>query len=315
MPANRKGFTLMEWLVVLAVLGILVAVAVPVFTGFLADSRLRADQATLSLLNRATQNYGQTVSSGHPDVFQGLETDASRMDTLVEAGFLDRVAVPQVPGAAFRWETGKQQWVYEGSLPGEGTGERYVFSEMELDGFSRTGQWEARGDGFYSGFGQLFIENPRSSYVIESVAALGEGFFSGGLSGGYGIFFETTLDGSGRDTGYVLQLDRNYAGGEVVIRPREAGSESSPVLRMSHASHPDIIPADKDDPWWTEEHTVVIEVTDPGTQEGKKELRVSIDGEVLVESFEIQAVPDSAENHTGYRSWHAGTLYREMRIR
>lgn len=44
---KQKGFTLMEMLIVLAVMVILVAVSVPVFTHQLDDSKLAADEANL----------------------------------------------------------------------------------------------------------------------------------------------------------------------------------------------------------------------------------------------------------------------------
>ena len=44
---NKKGFTLAELLVVIAILAVLIAIAIPVFTGMVADARLRVNQANI----------------------------------------------------------------------------------------------------------------------------------------------------------------------------------------------------------------------------------------------------------------------------
>lgn len=44
---NRKGFTLAELLIVVAIIAVLVAIAIPVFTSQLHKSRVAADQANL----------------------------------------------------------------------------------------------------------------------------------------------------------------------------------------------------------------------------------------------------------------------------
>ena len=50
---NKKGFTLAELLVVIAILAILIAIAIPVFTGMVADARLRVNQANIRSVRAA----------------------------------------------------------------------------------------------------------------------------------------------------------------------------------------------------------------------------------------------------------------------
>lgn len=44
---NKKGFTLAELLVVVAIIGILVAISVPIFTSKLEDARVATDEANM----------------------------------------------------------------------------------------------------------------------------------------------------------------------------------------------------------------------------------------------------------------------------
>lgn len=45
---NKKGFTLAELLVVVAIVGILVAISIPVFTAQLTKARIATNQANMS---------------------------------------------------------------------------------------------------------------------------------------------------------------------------------------------------------------------------------------------------------------------------
>jgi len=54
---NKKGFTLVELIVVIAVLGILAGIAVPRYSGIQDRARTRADEANLKILNNAIEIY------------------------------------------------------------------------------------------------------------------------------------------------------------------------------------------------------------------------------------------------------------------
>jgi type IV pilus assembly protein PilA len=54
---NRKGFTLIELIVVLAVLAIITAIAVPRFAGVQEQARIDADYSSGSLIGKAAEIY------------------------------------------------------------------------------------------------------------------------------------------------------------------------------------------------------------------------------------------------------------------
>ncbi len=106
---NKKGFTLAELLVVVAIVGILVAISIPVFTAQLGKARVATNQANLRAAKAAavseylttegektddTKIYTYTVSTGTLETGDKTKSaDAVTMDSVSKSATYTHIAV------------------------------------------------------------------------------------------------------------------------------------------------------------------------------------------------------------------------------
>jgi prepilin-type N-terminal cleavage/methylation domain-containing protein len=307
----RKGFTLIEIIVVIAILSIISGIAIPAVFRFIDNARIAADQANLQTLNSATIVYSYDIKVINNDIFAGIQLDNERMQQLVAHKTLESAIIPLQRNAQFCWNVNNQIWLNSLLEVAEKSWTSYLFGSMNLNDYRKTYTWSKSDAGFYSNYGLLFIDNNRSAYEIVTKAKLGAGDYSAGTSGGFGILFDTSLTNDNKDTGYILQIDRGFGG--VIIRKRENGSEKSPILTIKNAQN-SLIPSNKTDAWWTTEHEIKLQVDNVAGQNGKKTLTITIDNTQIVDSFAFDSSIDAANSFTGFRSWQAGTTYKELSI-
>lgn len=91
---EEKGFTLTELIVVLAIIAILAAIAVPVYVNVTDGAQKTSDQANASIVESAVELYA-AINGAYPDVTG--ENDREKFSTLVtllyDEGFLKQSVI------------------------------------------------------------------------------------------------------------------------------------------------------------------------------------------------------------------------------
>ena len=306
---SNKGMTIVELIIVLAIVSIIAFFTITNVASAQERARIKADTNTVVVLNQQTQDYSFFNTIANDDIFYGVDTDTERIDLLVSEGFITHEPEPAQKDAIFTWNVDEQYWSIEGgnlsSVSSSGTAS-YDFGVDFKETLSEAGVIFRNSNNWYdedgylenkSGEQRLFVPIGSTSYTISVSAAL-----SSGTNGGYGIYFDTTLiDGNeNKDSGFILQFDRGYAKGTLLVRPRSSGSEGSAVWQLRGSSS-DLIPSTTEDlDWWSATHVVKITVT--STSGNNRSATFYIDG---VEMGTYNYTKEITEEilYTGFRTW------------
>ena len=87
--ALRQGFTLIEILVVVAIIGMLGAVAVPAYINYLADARIATTRALIKSVDDALVTYNSKHSGKYPDTLDVLTQETEDADAILQGGIED----------------------------------------------------------------------------------------------------------------------------------------------------------------------------------------------------------------------------------
>lgn len=301
----KSGFTLIELIVVIAIIAILSMILIPFIFNYIDSANSSVDKANLRVLNLATSIYKSTTAHGN-DIFEGLGTDLSRQNKLVEQDYTKAVILPRKSGSSFYWNIDRQVWEYSQTVLAIETSTTFIFKDLIPKDYRQTGSWIKTEDGFVSSGGILFLPNPKDEYTVSSKAKL-----EPGNSGGYGLLIETSLTENNRDSGYSIQLDRHLGG--IVIRKRTDTRESNTIVSVKNSDN-SLIPASRSDAWWTEEHTMKVDVKN-SSNPNKKVITVYINETAVISNFEIDANPNPDANFAGLRSWNGNEVtYKDVEI-
>lgn len=84
MLKNQKGFSLVELLIVIAIMGVLAAVAFSMFAGVLGNSKRRADERTADQIAKAITAY--MVDTGDTDLseIKGSGSDETAVESVIK---------------------------------------------------------------------------------------------------------------------------------------------------------------------------------------------------------------------------------------
>jgi hypothetical protein len=145
----------------------------------------------------------------------------------------------------------------------------------------------------------IFFPITDDEYTLTVNAQLSDVFSK---SGGYGILFDTSFDNedSSRDNGYVLQFDRGYANGEMIIRSRVNGQEQHPFWREQSNAH-NYFPSKMDNPeWWVAVHEVTIDISN--LDDTTRLAKIYID-ETFIGSTTYSRIENDSQMYVGLRVW------------
>lgn len=108
---NKKGFTLIELIIVIAIISIIYFMAAPRFASVIQASRTAEDNYNLRILNDATRTYAVINNINRQDIFEGLYSNSGRIEILMAGGFIGYLPEPNQENKKYNWIISDQEWI------------------------------------------------------------------------------------------------------------------------------------------------------------------------------------------------------------
>ena len=116
MKQSQQGFSLIELLLVLAILSIILGIATPIYADILEGARYTADRYTIAMIQRAESFYSILNNTHSFDTRMAQNTDlfVQSIEKL-KNGYIDEVVFQSIENP--RWERTKAGWIIAYDLP------------------------------------------------------------------------------------------------------------------------------------------------------------------------------------------------------
>ncbi len=298
----NKGLTVIELVAILVIMGIISGLAYLGISNVIENSRIKADEANLVVLNQATDNYIFNEGLENEDAFSGINSDYFRIEHLYLMGYLDKIIIASQSEAEFRWNVDEQVWdLIGGENIYNDYGNEYDFSEMTLQDAIDDGATIANPrrvtydpeDGFVTIEGPVGILMQDTSSDEYSFSFT---FSTENLDTAIPMFYFDYYDESnlGDGEGFAVLISKELE--EINIYSVVNGRDLSIIERYDYTSS-GIIPSNASDPnWYGEIHTIEFDITRKDSS--TKNVEIYIDNEFLID-FDYNAVSTSNPNYYG----------------